>query len=159
ADLVRRQVAVIVTGGGATTAPAAQGGAATIPLVFNTRTDPPKLGVVASLSPPRRHATGVNIFTTAPGPKRFRPLPGRVPAATTTVGLLNPNCKPAVANAQESEAAARTIGRTATIFNASSDAEIETAFAKIVQVGSGALLVGADPFFNSRRGLIVALAS
>jgi ABC-type uncharacterized transport system substrate-binding protein len=64
-----------------------------------------------------------------------------------------------VANVRESEAAARAIGKEVAIFNASSDAEIEAAFANIAQARFGALLVGADPFFNSRRGLIVALAA
>jgi putative ABC transport system substrate-binding protein len=131
ADLVRRQVAVIVTGGGETTAAAAKAATATIPIVFNTGTEPVKLGLVASLARPGGNATGVNIFTTELVEKRLSLLRDLVPAATTIAVLLNPNFKPAVANAQESEAAARTIGQTVTIFNASSDAEIETAFAKI----------------------------
>ena len=120
---------------------------------------PSKLGLVASLARPGGNATGVNIFTTELVAKRLGLLRDLVPAATDVALLLNPNFPPAVVNARESEAAARTIGRTITIFNASSDAEIETAFAKIVQASSGALLVSADPYFNSRRGLIVALAS
>jgi len=159
ADLVRRQVAVIVTGGGETTAAAAKAATATIPIVFNTGSDPVKLGLVASLARPGGNMTGVNIFATELVEKRLGLLRDLVPAATSVAVLLNPNFTPAVVNAQESEAAARAIGKKVTIFNASSDAEIETAFAKIMQARSGALLVGADPFFNSRRGLIVALAS
>jgi putative tryptophan/tyrosine transport system substrate-binding protein len=159
ADLVRRQVAVIVTVGGEPSAAAAKAATAAIPIVFNTGSDPVKLGFVASLARPGGNATGVNVFTTELVEKRLSLLRDLVPAATSVAVLLNPNFTPGVVNAQESEAAARTIGKTVTIFNASSDAEIETAFAKIVQARSGALLVGADPFFNSRRGLIVALAS
>jgi putative tryptophan/tyrosine transport system substrate-binding protein len=159
ADLVRRQVAVIVTVGGETSAAAAKAATATIPIVFNTGSDPVKLGLVASLARPGGNATGVNIFTTELVEKRLGLLRDLVPASTSVAVLLNPNFTPAVVNARESEAAARTIGKKVTIFNASSDAEIETAFVKIVQARSGALLVGADPFFNSRRGLIVALAS
>jgi ABC-type uncharacterized transport system substrate-binding protein len=159
ADLVRRQVAVIVTGGGETTAAAAKAATATIPIVFVVGGDPVKLGLVASLARPGGNATGVNIFTIELVEKRLSLLRDLVPAATSVAVLLNPNFTPAVVNARESEAAGRMIWKTVTIFNASSDAEIETAFAKIVQARSGALLVGADPFFNSRRGLIVALAS
>jgi putative tryptophan/tyrosine transport system substrate-binding protein len=159
ADLVRRQVAVIVTVGGEPSAAAAKAATATIPIVFNTGSDPVKLGLVSSLARPGGNATGVNIFTTELVEKRLSLLRELVPAATSIALLLNPNFAPAVVNAAESEAVARAIGRTVTIFNASSDAEIETAFAKIVQARSGALVVGADPFFHSRRGLIVALAS
>ena len=159
ADLVRRQVAVIVTGGGETTAAAAKAATATIPIVFVVGEDPVRLGLVTSLARPGGNATGVNIFATELVEKRLGLLRDLVPAATSVAVLLNPNFAPAVVNARESEAAARTIGKKVTVFNASSDAEIETAFANIVQARSGALLVGADPFFNSRRGLIVALAS
>jgi putative ABC transport system substrate-binding protein len=99
------------------------------------------------------------LFSTELVEKRLSLLRDLVPAATSIAVLVNPNFTPAVVNARESEAVARTIGKTVTIFNASSDAEIETAFANIVQVSSGALLVGADPFFTNRRGLIVGLAS
>jgi putative ABC transport system substrate-binding protein len=159
ADLVRRQVAVIVTVGGETSAAAAKAATATIPIVFNTGTDPVRLGLVASLARPGGNATGVNIFTTELAEKRLGLLRDLVPSATTVAVLLNPNFAAAVANVRESEAAARAIGKEVVIFNASGDAEIETAFAKIVLARPGALLVGADPFFNSRRGLIVALAA
>ena len=159
ADLVRRQVAVIVTVGGETSAAAAKAATATIPIVFNTGTDPVRLGLVASLARPGGNATGVNIFTTELAEKRLGLLRDVVPAATTIAVLSNPNFGAAVANVRESEAAARAMGKEVVIFNASSDAEIETAFAKIALARPGALLVGADPFFNSRRGLIVALAA
>ena len=159
ADLVRRQVAIIVTVGGETSATAAKAATATIPIVFNVGADPVKLGLVTSLARPGGNATGVNIFTTELVEKRLGLLRDLVPAATTVAVLSNPNFPAAVANVRESEAAARAIGKQVVIFNASSDAKIETAFANIVQARPGALLVGADPFFNSRRGLIVALAA
>jgi ABC-type uncharacterized transport system substrate-binding protein len=159
ADLARRQVAVIVTVGGETSAAAAMAATATIPIVFNTGADPVKLGLVTSLARPGRNATGVNIFTTELVEKRVGLLRDFVPAATTVAVLSNPNFPAAVANVRESEVAARAIGKEVMIFNAGSDAEIETAFTNIVQAQPGALLVGADPFFNSRRGLIVALAA
>jgi putative ABC transport system substrate-binding protein len=159
ADLVCRQVEVIVTGGGETSAAVAKAATTTIPIVFNTGSDPVKHGLVASLARPGGNATGINLFSTELVEKRLSLLRDLVPAATSIAVLVNPNFTPAEVNARESEAAARTIGKTVTIFNASSDAEIETAFANIVQAGSGALLVGADPFFTNRRGLIVGLAS
>jgi putative tryptophan/tyrosine transport system substrate-binding protein len=159
ADLVRRQVAVIVTVGGEPSAAAAKAATATIPIVFNVGTDPVKLGLVTSLARPGGNATGVNIFTTELVEKRLGLLHDLVPAATTVAVLSNPNFAAAVANVRESEAAARAIGKEVVIFNASSDAEIETAFVNIVQARPGALLVLADPFFNSRRGLIVALTA
>jgi putative ABC transport system substrate-binding protein len=159
ADLIHRQVAVIVTAGGETSAAAAKAATATIPIVFNIGSDPVKLGLVASLARPGGNATGVNLFTAELVEKRLSLLRDLIPAATRVAVLVNPNFTPAVVNARESEAAAQTIGKTVAIFNASSDTEIETAFAEIVQARSGALLVGADPFFNSRRDLIVALAS
>ena len=159
ADLVRRQVAIIVTVGGEPSAAAAKAATATIPIVFNVGTDPVMLGLVASLARPGGNATGVNIFTTELVEKRLGLLRDLVPAAMSVAVLSNPNFAPAVVNAQESEVAARGIGKEVVIFNASSDAEIETAFVKIAQARSGVLLVGADPFFNSRRGLITALAA
>jgi putative ABC transport system substrate-binding protein len=159
ADLVRRQVAVIVTVGGETSAAAAKAATPTIPIVFNVGGDPVKLGLVTSLARPGGNATGVNIFTTELVEKRLGLLHDLVPAATTLAVLSNPNFGAAVGNIRESEAAARAIGKEVVIFNASSDNEIETAFVNIVQARPGALLVLADPFFNSRRGLIVALTA
>jgi len=159
ADLVHRQVAVIVTVGGENSAVATMAATATIPIVFNVGADPVKMGLVTSFARPGGNATGVNIFTTELVEKRLGLLRDLVPAATTVAVLSNPNFTPAVANVREAEAVARAIGKEVVIFNASSDAEIETAFANIVQARFRALLVGADPFFNSRRGLIVALAA
>jgi putative ABC transport system substrate-binding protein len=158
ADLVSRQVAVIVTTGGETSALAAKAATKTIPIVFNTGTDPVKLGLVASLARPGGNATGVNIFTTELAEKRLGLLHDLIPAASTVAVLLNPNFAAAVVNVRESEVAARAVGIELVAFHASSDDEIEAAFARIVQARPGALLVGSDPFFNSRREQIVALA-
>jgi len=101
ADLVRRQVAVIVTVGGETSAAAVKAATTTIPIVFNTGTDPVKLGLVASLARPGGNATGVNIFTTELAEKRLGLLHDLVPAATTLAVLLNPNFAAAVANVRD----------------------------------------------------------
>jgi putative ABC transport system substrate-binding protein len=127
--------------------------------VFNSGADPVKSGLVASLARPNGNATGVNIFTTELAEKRLGLLHDLVPAASTVAVLLNPNFAAAVVSVQESQAAARAIGKEIAIFNARSETEIETAFARIVQARPGALLVAADPFFNSRRHQITALAA
>jgi ABC-type uncharacterized transport system substrate-binding protein len=158
-DLVRHQVAVIVTTGGETSAVAAKAATTTIPIVFNTGTDPVRLGLVASLAHPGGNATGVNIFTTELAEKRLGLLRDLVPAASSIALLLNPHFAPGVANAREAEAAAHAVGKTVFIFHASSESEIETAFGKMTESRSDALLVGSDPFFNSRREQIVALAA
>jgi putative ABC transport system substrate-binding protein len=159
ADLVHRQVAVIVTVGGKTSAAAVKAATATVPIVFNTGADPVKLGLVASLARPGGNATGVNIFTTELAEKRLGLLHDLVPAASTVAVLLNPNFAEAVVNVREFQAAARAIGKEVAIFKAGSETEIDTAFAEITQARPGALLAAADPFFNSRRDLIVALAA
>jgi putative ABC transport system substrate-binding protein len=159
ADLIRRQVAVIVTVGGETSAAAVKAATATIPIVFNSGADPVKSGLVASLARPGGNATGVNIFTTELAENRLGLLHDLVPAASTFAVLLNPNFAPAVVSVQESQAAARAIGKEIAIFEARSETEIETAFSKIAQARPGALLVAADPFFNSRRDLITALGA
>src|SRR5262245_30278097 len=158
-DLVRRQVALIVTTGGETSAVAAKAATTTIPIVFNTGTDPVRLGLVASLARPGGNATGVNIFTTELAEKRLGLLRDLVPAASSIALLLNPHFAPGVANAREAEGAAHAVGKTVVIFHASSESEIETAFGKMMESRSEALLVGSDPFFNSRREQIVALAA
>jgi ABC-type uncharacterized transport system substrate-binding protein len=158
ADLVRRQVAVIVTSGGENPSIAAKAATTTIPIVFNIGSDPVKIGLVASLARPGGNATGVNIFTAELSEKRIGLLHDTIPAAASVAVLVNPNFAPAVANAQEAEAAARRVGKDVVIFNAGSQSEIDTAFAQMAQPRPGALLVAADPFFNSRREQIVALA-
>ena len=126
-DLVRRQVTVIVTVGGETSATAAKAATTTIPIVFNVGTDPVKTGLVASVARPGGNATGVNLVPNELGEKRLGLLRDLVPAASNIAALLNPNFAPAVVNAKETEAAARAVGKKVVIFEASNDAEIETA--------------------------------
>ena len=139
-DLVQRQVAVIVTTGGETSAVAAKAATTTIPIVFNTGTDPVRLGLVASLARPGGNATGVNIFTTELAEKRLGLLLDVVPAEVTIAILLNPNFAPALANGREAEAAARAVGKEIVVFNAANESEIDTAFAGVAQLGSRARL-------------------
>ena len=124
-----------------------------------TGTDPVRIGLVASLARPGGNATGVNIFTTELAEKRLGLLLDVVPAAVTIAILLNPNFAPDLANGREAEVAARALGKEIVVFNAASESEIDTAFAGVTHLGSHVLLVGSDPYFNSRREQIVALAA
>ena len=159
ADLVRRQVAVIVTGGGEHSVLAAKAATATIPIVFNIGGDPVKLGIVASLSRPGGNATGVNFFTDELEAKRLGLLHDLLPAASVIAHLVNPNYPPAEFNIREVAAAARIVGRQVVLLKASSENDIDAAFATISKMRAGALFVGTDPFFNSRRDQIVTLAA
>jgi putative tryptophan/tyrosine transport system substrate-binding protein len=158
-ELVRANVAVLVATGGEPSALAAKGATSAIPIVFIVGGDPVKIGLVASLNRPGGNATGVSLLTTAPEAKRLGLLHELVPGAEVVGVLINPDFQEAVAQAREVEGAARVINRRLAIANASTDREIETAFASFAQRGAGALLVCADPFLDTRRGRIVALAA
>src|SRR5450631_2211434 len=158
AELVQRQVAVLVTGGGEAPALAAKAATATIPTVFNIGNDPVKAGLVASLSRPGGNATGVNILTTELEAKRLGLLRELVPTASIIAHLVNPSYPPTETNVKDVAAAARVMGLQIILVEASSESGIDAAFAAIQQKRAGALLVGADPFFNGRRNQIVALA-
>ena len=158
ADLVHRQVAVIVTSGGDNPSLAAKAATTTIPIVFNVGSDPVKVGLVASLARPGGNATGVNIFTSELAEKRFGLLNDAIPAAAS-FAVLAPNFPLAMADVREVEAAGRRVGKDVAIFHASSEGEIDSAFARMAQSRPGALLLAGDMFFNGRREQIVALAA
>jgi putative tryptophan/tyrosine transport system substrate-binding protein len=158
ADLVRRNVAVIA----ATSTPAARAAKAatsTVPIVFTTADDPIKLGLVASLNRPGGNATGVSSLLVELGSKQLGLLRELIPGITAIAALINPNFPGTERQLRDVEAAARALGLQLTVLSASREREIDAAFATIAQKGSGALLVGADPFFNARRDQIVALAA
>jgi putative tryptophan/tyrosine transport system substrate-binding protein len=158
-DLVRRQVSVIVSGGGAPAALAAKAATSTIPIVFNSGGDPVELGLVASYNRPGGNATGTNNFIGEMDPKRLGFLHQLVPTTALIGILLNPSFPTADIQRRGIEAAARTIGRQIHIVRASSEQDIHAAFTTLAQLRAGALLVGADPFFTSRREQVVTLAS
>jgi putative ABC transport system substrate-binding protein len=159
AELVRRQVAVIVTGGGEAPALAAKAATLTIPIVFNVGSDPVKMGLVASLSRPGGNLTGVNIHTTELAAKRVGLLHDLVPSGTVIAYLVNPNFPGTETNVKEVEAAARVLGLKIVLLKASSKSDIDAAFASIPEKRVGALLVGSDPFFTSQRDQFVALVA
>jgi putative ABC transport system substrate-binding protein len=159
ADLLHRQVAVIVSGGGEAVASAAKAATSTIPIVFNIGGDPVKTGLVASLARPGGNATGVNILTTELEAKRLGLLHEMVPTASIIAHLVNPTYPPTETNVRDVATAARAMGLQIVLVEASSQSDIDAAFATILDKRAAALLVGADPFFNGRRDQIVALAA
>jgi putative ABC transport system substrate-binding protein len=159
ADLVRRQVAVIVATGGAAPAIVAKAATATIPIVFTGGGDPVKLGLVASLGRPGGNATGAINISTALTAKRLELLREMVPAATMIAVLFNPARADGQAQVSEVQAAARTIGQQIHVVSASNERDFGAAFATATRNGAGALFVTGDPLFTSRRAELVALAA
>jgi putative ABC transport system substrate-binding protein len=159
AEFVRRQVAVIVTGGGEGAARIAKTATSTIPIVFNVGSDPVEAGLVASIGRPGSNATGVNILTVELAAKRLGLLHEILPAATVITHLVNPNLPTSAINVREVDAAAISIGRKILHLSASNGSEIDAAFAAMAQQHVGGLLVNADPYFYSRRDQFVALAA
>jgi len=159
ADLVRRQVTVIVAMGGPSSGLAAKAATSTIPIVFNSGGDPVKEGLADSLNRPGGNATGVVVLLTAMEGKRLGLLRELVPTATLIAVLLNPGLPTFESQLDDVREAARAVGQQVHILQASSEHEIDAAFMKIVEVRAGALLVGADPVKFNQRDRLVALAA
>jgi putative tryptophan/tyrosine transport system substrate-binding protein len=157
-DLVGRKVDVIVASGGDRSALAAKSATLTIPIVF-TAGDPVVIGLVASLSRPGGNLTGFSIITVELHPKLLELITELVPRAGVIALLMNPNNPNAERVMRDVQEAARAKGVQLTIVKAGTESEIEAAFASLVQQQAGALVVGADAFFNSWREQLVALAS
>ena len=158
-DLVRRQVSVIVAAGGGPSATAAKAVTTTIPIIFTGIDDPVSSGFVASLNRPGGNMTGMSMLVAALGGKRLELLREMEPRAMVIAVLMNPEYQPAATEAADIESAARAGGREFFLFRASSESDIEVAFGTLARQRPDALIVGADPFFNSRRWQLVALAS
>ncbi len=159
AELVRRQVALIVTLG-PPAGLAAKAATTTIPIVFHNGGDVVKMGLVASLARPGGNATGVNLFTQAVEAKKLDLLSKLVSTATTFAFLLNPNNPAAEEKANEMRDAARALDRQLDVVGAGTEGEIDTAFATLIDRRIGALVVMADQYFDdTRRAQLVALAA
>jgi putative ABC transport system substrate-binding protein len=159
ADLVARRVDVIAATGGPLSALAAKNATSTIPIVFQIGGDPVKEKLVASFARPGGNLTGVTILTAELNPKRLELLAELVPQARVIALLVNPTNATAERIINDVQQAALTKNVQIAVVRAAAEDEFETAFASLVQLRAGALLVGNDPFFNSRREQLVALAS
>jgi putative ABC transport system substrate-binding protein len=158
-ELVKRRVDVIVTQGGIPPTRAAKSATSTIPIVFAVGTDPVGDGLVASLARPGGNLTGVTFMMTELNPKRLELLSELVLQADMIALLVNPSNEGAEPQMRDVQEAARAKGVQLRILKASTEGEIDAAFATFVQPHASALLVGADPFFFSRREKLVALAA
>src|SRR6516225_3556523 len=158
ADLIRRQVTVMAATG-TPAAVAAKAATSTIPIVFTAAADPVALGLVANLNRPSGNITGVSGYISALGAKRLELLRELVPNAAMIGVLVDPNYPDAEFQQKDVTEAARIIGQQVHIVNAGSESDFNGAFATLVQLKAGALLVSADVLFTSRRDQLVALAA
>src|SRR5262249_23801070 len=156
-ELVQRQPAAIVTSGNAATA-SVKSATSTIPIIFSIADDPVRLGLVASLSRPGGRMTGVSLISGELSGKRLDLLHEMVPTVSLVAILLNPN-NPAENTVRDAEQKGREKGLQVLTLTATTEPEIETAFAKLVQQRAGALLVNADAFFTGNRDQITALSA
>jgi putative ABC transport system substrate-binding protein len=158
-DLVQRQVAVIVTAGGSVSGLAAKKATASIPIVFTSGDDPVRVGLVSNLNHPRANITGVYVVIGVLDAKKLGLLREIAPKAAVIAALENSMGPSIQERVSMVEKAARAIGHQVQVYYASDQRTLETTFAQMSQSGVGALVVGADPFFNSRREQIVTLAA
>jgi putative ABC transport system substrate-binding protein len=156
AELVHRQVAVIVATGVAA-ALAAKSATQTIPIVFFTGVNPVAFGIVASLNRPGGNLTGVTSLFDEVAPKRLELMHELVPTATTMALLVNPSNPNAEAQSRDMQAAGRTLGLQLHVLHASTDRDLDALFAAAAQLRADALVIGPDPYLNSRIEQLSAL--
>jgi putative ABC transport system substrate-binding protein len=159
-DLVRRQVSVIVTTGGAQAALAAKSATTAIPIVFSIGADPVKAGLVPSFNRPGGNLTGVTTSYDESAPKRLGLLRDILPKSTIIGVLVNPN-DPITANGETNEIreAARSVGQQIEILQASTERDIDAAFARLVDIRANALVVAPDALFATQGHQLIALAA
>jgi putative ABC transport system substrate-binding protein len=158
AGLVRQKVDVIVATSAPTAVAAKKVPRGAIPLVFTSGEDPVKEGLVSSFNRPGGDTTGIYVFTVGLGPKRLEILRELVPSAAIIAFLVNPKVASTEFQLKDVQDAARAIGQQIEIFAANSESELNVAFDKMARSKVGALLVGADPFFQVWRSQLIDLA-
>ena len=159
ADLVQRQVAVIATGGGPAAVRAAKAATATIPIVFNTGSDPVNDGLVASLNRPGGNVTGVSFLVRSLGPKQLEMLHELLPNAVLVGHLMNPTDPGSDQMVKELQMAANALGQQLIVAKATTEDDFENAFSWLVQQRVQGVHVSTNAFFNNRRNQLVALAA
>jgi putative tryptophan/tyrosine transport system substrate-binding protein len=157
ANLVGRRVAAIATSDNASTL-AAKSATSTIPILFNTGSDPVKLGLVASLSRPGGNLTGVTNLNEEVGPKRLELMHELAPEAALIGFLMNPTNPTHESDTRNMQMAARTLGLGLQVLRASTDRELDAAFASLVQARAGGLVIWADAFFTVRSEQLAELS-
>jgi putative tryptophan/tyrosine transport system substrate-binding protein len=157
-DLVRRQVAAIVTGG-TPPALAAKAASSTIPIVINVGVDPVQLGLVASLNRPGGNVTGLTVLTVELAAKKLEVLHELLRTSASVALLVNPNTPVTEPETKGARDAARSLGLQLHVLDASTEGEIDAAFEKLIELRAGGLVVSVDPFLLSQRAQIVALAA
>lgn len=158
ADLVQRQVALIVANGPASQA--AKAATSTIPIVFTVGFDPVEVGLVASLNRPGGNVTGASILDVELGPKRLELLRELVPKATVVAMLVNPTDPVRAGNTSRAvQTAAATLGMQSKVLQASQDRDFDGVFASLRQMRADGLVIGGEPFFNSRSEQLGALTA
>jgi putative ABC transport system substrate-binding protein len=158
-DLVRRQVDVIATGGGESAALAAKAATANIPIVFNAGGDPVHLGLVTSFNRPGGNITGVAALLSELVAKKLGLLRELVPKADAVAVLIDPTDPSAASQISDTQQAARVLGQQLVLLKASTDEEIDAAFAVLVQQQAAALLINASPFFVTRAKHLIGLSA
>jgi putative ABC transport system substrate-binding protein len=156
-ELVHRPVAVIAALGGS--AAAAKAATTSIPIVFGTGQDPVETGLVATFNHPGGNVTGATFLSGALGAKRLGLLRELVPGAEVIALLVDPDKSVGRVQIRDVQEAARALGQSLVVLSANSDDRIEAAFAALAPQRVGALLVGGDPFFDTRRERLVALTA
>jgi putative ABC transport system substrate-binding protein len=157
-DLISYPVNVLVATGSARVAQVAKAAAPNLPIVFANGSDPVKVGLVASMNRPGSNATGVSFYTSTLGPKRLELLRELIPQVNTIALLVNPTNPVTQGDIKDMEEAAGSIGQRLIIVSASTENEIETAFAEMARDRVDAIIVNVDAFFASRRHQLASLA-
>jgi putative ABC transport system substrate-binding protein len=159
ADLVARQVAVIVAPGGAPAALAAKSATTAIPIVFEMGADPIAMGLVSSLSRPGGNITGVSSLSVEVTPKRLEILHELVPTATVFAALVNPTSPTAESQTRNLEAAARLLRVQLHVLHASTEPDVDAAFATLSRLRASGLVVASDTFFAFHSEQLAALTA
>jgi putative tryptophan/tyrosine transport system substrate-binding protein len=158
AELVQRQVAVLVSGGSLGGARAAKTTTTTIPIVFQLGGDPVQLGLVASMNQPGGNVTGVTSLGQELGSKRLELLHELVPMAKVVAALVNPTSPYYEAQLRDMHAASGALGLQADILRVSTEHEFDGAFTSLVQLRAGGLVINADTYFTAHGAQLAALA-
>jgi putative ABC transport system substrate-binding protein len=159
AELVSRRVAAILAAGGPAPGLAAMANTTTIPIVFISATDPVKAGLVSSYNRPGGNVTGVSMVSSTIEAKRLETLHELVPKASAIAVIANPNYPGIETRAQQLQEAAAHLGVKLVMLNVSSAADLDAAFASLVQQGASVLTVVQDPVFVNLQEQFVALAA